>query len=345
MWASGAYGYFSDYLLWYVLLGSLLIHAWCFFRFFSRVRRRMRLVFGNALVLLCLLAFVGLVGETYFRFVSVETDANGTSLTAKRWHKAYAQLNSQFFRDKEWTVDKPAEMHRIAFVGDSFVYGWGINDSADRFGDILQRRFAERGDSEVEVLNFGWSDWDTRDEFRGLRDVIGDYHPDEVVLCYLANDIEKLFARPDPNRENTTFLIDTQSSFLLDWMFHGVIAHRSHAAAAYYDAVYRAHFDPQIWARQAEALQRIIDWCAERGVRLRVAILPLIKTPGVEYDATRLHAKVTAFFREQGIAVVDLLGSIGGRDPDTLVVNARDPHPNETANRLFADAIWDAFWK
>ena len=44
----------------------------------------------------------------------------------------------------------------------------------------------------------------------------------------------------------------------------------------------------------------------------------------------------------------DLLPSIEPR-PEAragleLVVNAYDPHPNERANELFADAIWQAFY-
>ena len=42
--------------------------------------------------------------------------------------------------------------------------------------------------------------------------------------------------------------------------------------------------------------------------------------------------------------MVDLLPTIAGRDPGDLVVNGHDAHPNEPANELFADAIWQAFY-
>ena len=40
----------------------------------------------------------------------------------------------------------------------------------------------------------------------------------------------------------------------------------------------------------------------------------------------------------------DLLPVTLTRDPATLVVNSHDAHPNELANRLFADDIWSAFY-
>lgn len=40
--------------------------------------------------------------------------------------------------------------------------------------------------------------------------------------------------------------------------------------------------------------------------------------------------------------MVDLLPTVEAEAHDRLVVNRRDAHPNELANRLFADAIWNA---
>ena len=173
MWASGAYGYLSDYLWWWIVPASLVVHAWCFFRFFPRERfRRLGLVLGNLIVLLCMLSFAGLVGETYVRFLVVETDSYGASLVSKRWFLIYPQLNSLYCRDPEWAERKPQGVQRIAFVGDSFTYGWGINEANDRFTDIIQARFNARSPWAVEVMNVAWAGWDTRAEFGAAHDML-----------------------------------------------------------------------------------------------------------------------------------------------------------------------------
>lgn len=61
----GAFGYLFDYVIWCALYLSLILHTWCFFRFFPRNRRRKTgLVLGNALVFLVLLGGVALGAES-----------------------------------------------------------------------------------------------------------------------------------------------------------------------------------------------------------------------------------------------------------------------------------------
>lgn len=349
MWASGAYGYLADYILWYIVLLSVIIHTWFFFRF-SREwkRKRLRILVGNTLVGLLLLIFAGLVAESYLRFVSVETDVYGMTLTSKRWHKVYARLNSQFFRDVEWAEKKPAGKTRVAFVGDSFVYGWGVKNEADRFSNVIQRRFDERTPGAVEVMNFGWSNWDTREELRAIQHVLPDYGVDEVVLCYLPNDIAPLvpsIAGENPNELLQSNYINTDSSFLLDYLYHRVLARRLSFAANYWDRLWDGYTDPAIWTQHANDLEHIIATCRDRGMRLRVVLLPFVRTLGNKFKSEAVHAKLVEFFTARQVPVVDLLPSIAGRTPSNLVVNSHDPHPNELANKLFADAIWDAFYR
>ena len=142
MLTSGAFGYPVDYGLWWVVYLSLLVHTWCFFHFFPRKRcRKLGLGVGNGLVFFCFLGLTALAGESYFRFVCVESDPFGWSVPAQRWFALYTKLNSLGCRDVEWTVEKPPGVRRIAFVGDSFTYGWGIERVEDRFPDRIQAMF------------------------------------------------------------------------------------------------------------------------------------------------------------------------------------------------------------
>ena len=104
MWGTGFFGFLSDYVWWWVVFVSLVVHTWCFLRFFPRERGpRTRLVVGNVLVTACLLSLAANVAETYLRFLNIETDAYGVTLTARRWFEIYPKLNSLYHRDVEWT--------------------------------------------------------------------------------------------------------------------------------------------------------------------------------------------------------------------------------------------------
>ena len=347
MWASGAYGYLFDYLWWWLIPASLVIHTWCFFKL-TPTRRwpRARLVIGNTLIGLSLLSVVGLGAETYLRFMSVETDTFGNSLGSRRWLELYPKLNSLYCRDAEWPEQKPPGVYRIAFVGDSFTYGWGINDASDRFSDIVQRRFDGRSAGRVEVMNVAWWAWDTREELRAAHDMIEVYGVDEIVLCYLPNDIEQLLPTDvyDARKPPRSVCVNTDASFLLDHLYYSIVARQTTRVQSACDWLWDGYADPGVWSRQQRTLTELIDLCRDKNVKIRVALLPFIKSWGERYDPVKLHAQLKAFFVASGVPVVDLLPAIAEHDPDTLIVNHHDPHPNERAHTLFAEEIWRAFY-
>lgn len=346
MWASGAYGYLTDYLWWYLVVASLIAHTWCFFKLVGPHRLgRLRLVVGNVLVTLCLLSFAGLAAETYMRFLSVETDSYGATLTAKRWHKAYARLNSLYCRDEEWTESKPPGRYRIAFVGDSFTYGWGIKDVRDRFTDIIQHRFDQQAPGRVEVMNVAWGGWDTQSELGAIRDLLKPYDVDEIVLCYVPNDIEALLpldGEVDPREPRKSVYLNVESSFLVNRLYYSLFSPRLPKGLSYPDWLMNGYRNPEIWAKQQQLLLDIIALCRQRNITLRVALFPLIWPTGQGYDAAALHVQLRDFFITHGVSVIDLLPTLEAGTYDRLVVNRHDPHPNELAHRLFADAIWNA---
>jgi len=346
MWASGAYGCLSDYLWWYFVVASLIAHTWCFFKLVRPHRvGRLRLVIGNVLITLCFLSLSGLAAETYLRFLSVETDSLGATLTAKRWHKAYARLNSLYCRDEEWSEAKPPGRYRIAFVGDSFTYGWGIRDVRDRFTNIIQHRFDQQSPGRVEVMNVAWGGWDSQSELGAIRDLLAPYAVDEIVLCYVPNDIETLLTvegEINPREPRKSVYLNVESSFLVNHLYYRLFTPRLPNGLSYADWLLNGYRDPDISAKQQQRLLDIIDLSRQRNIYLRVALLPLMWPAGQGYDAAALHAQLQEFFTAQRISVIDLLPTVEGEAYDRLVVNGRDAHPNELAHRLFADAIWNA---
>lgn len=348
MLASGAYGYPADYLFWVVLFISLIIHTWCFFKFSARERRpRLRLVLGNVLVFACLLGFVALLAETYLRFACVQTDSFGTTLPARKWFALYTDLNSLGCRDVEWTRAKPPGERRIACVGDSFVYGWGVEDPRARFTGLLQAKFDRRQSGTVEVMNVAKPGWDTGQQLQPVKDLIEYYDVDEILLGYVANDIEKILPIAhdlDPTKPPMCRSFNTDSSVLVEFLYYRLIVPHFPTVQGYHDWLGAGYAHPELWHEQQQRLQNVIDLCRAHDVNLRVVLLPFLRTGGQQFDLSVVHAQVREFLLRQGVPVLDLLPVLAGRDPADLVVNSADAHPNERAHSLFADAIWTAFY-
>ncbi len=348
MLAMGLFGYLGDYVLWWVLFLSLVVHTWCFFRCFpKKTYRKSALVLGNLLVFLCMLGAFGLIGESYYRFICVQTDSFGLSLPAQRWFAIYTRLNSLGCRDREWTLGEQPGVRRIAFVGDSFTYGWGIERPDNRFPDRIQAMFDRRSPGTVEVMNVAKPGWCTGQEIQPIRDMIAVYGVDEVVLCYVANDIERLLPRTgdfNPIVPPQPRWFNPDSSCLLYHLYYRIFVPRADTVAGYHDWLAAGFADRSIWRAHQDELREIIGECRQNGVTLRVVLLPLTRTRGDAFHSQNIHAQLRTFFEDEGTQVLDLQPAIAGREATELFVNKLDSHPNELANELFAGAIWRAFY-
>jgi len=93
-------------------------------------------------------------------------------------------INKYGMRQHPVDKDHKASNYRIAVLGDSFVWGIGVNDQS-RFTEILERLLPGS-----EVLNFGVSGYGPIQYYLLLDKVIS-FRPDLVILSFcLANDFE-----------------------------------------------------------------------------------------------------------------------------------------------------------
>lgn len=110
------------------------------------------------------------------------------------------KINSHGYRDVERTLEKPDNTWRIAVLGDSVTFGWGVA-LEDVFSQKIEQRLNQRPDPYTyEVLNFGVPAYNTGQqvadfEARGLA-----YDPDVVLLVVVDNDfnISNFADAPDP---------------------------------------------------------------------------------------------------------------------------------------------------
>lgn len=98
-------------------------------------------------------------------------------------------IDSLGLRDVERRREKPPGTYRVALIGDSFIEAQQVplDSSLSR---RLERRLAGTAGRYVEVWNCGVSGYTTSQEWMYLRHVAAGFHPDLVVLAFLAgNDV------------------------------------------------------------------------------------------------------------------------------------------------------------
>lgn len=112
----------------------------------------------------------------------------GTSRTDRTSGVEYA-INADGFRDRQRARVKPAPGFRIAVVGDSVSFGYGVAFDATYAQRIEARLQAGNDASRFEVLNLGVSGYNPYTEAELLRGVGLAYDPDLVLVQFCINDL------------------------------------------------------------------------------------------------------------------------------------------------------------
>lgn len=96
------------------------------------------------------------------------------------------KINSLGFRDREYQIPKPKGIHRMVFLGDSVVYGYGL-ELDYTIPKQLEKRFQKNKDP-VEVLNLGVSGYETSQAVEFFKELGFALQPDTVLVGYTLND-------------------------------------------------------------------------------------------------------------------------------------------------------------
>lgn len=106
--------------------------------------------------------------------------AGAHGISHRTGHAVEYQINSKGLRDEETPYEKPDGVFRIALLGDSRAFGFGV-PIEKHVSVLLEKYFAN-----VEVINLGVSGFGIDQELLFLRSEGFRYQPD-VVLAYVAH--------------------------------------------------------------------------------------------------------------------------------------------------------------
>ncbi len=92
------------------------------------------------------------------------------------------RINQKGLRDREHSYERLNDATRILVLGDSYVWGYGVEES-ERFSQLLESSL------NAEVINAGVSGYSTDQELLWYRTEGINYDVDLVVLVFTGNDI------------------------------------------------------------------------------------------------------------------------------------------------------------
>ena len=235
------------------------------------------------------------------------------------------KTNSCGMRGPERSISKPSNTYRIALLGDSFSFGWGVEQDkifAQRLEDNLNR-VATRG-TKVEVLNFGVPGYSTFQEVYRFLDSGKDFMPDAILVYYVENDFGLPFFVRDVSRNGA--MLPATSFARLTWQ-------RDPKAEA--QRMQLQGWDPN------SSLKLLANYARENGIRLVFTINP-------KKDWKKELSRLGAVRKSDTIEFVNLRPDLI-REIERQAIDEReltlptDPHPSAIRHALLGDALTPFF--
>jgi hypothetical protein len=96
--------------------------------------------------------------------------------------RTVVRINENGLRDREHSYERQNDIERILVLGDSFAWGYGVEES-ERFSQLLEKSL------DVEVINAGVSGYSTDQELLWYRHEGTKYETDLVLLVLAGNDV------------------------------------------------------------------------------------------------------------------------------------------------------------
>jgi hypothetical protein len=237
------------------------------------------------------------------------------------------ETNSVGMRDREYAVRKPENTFRVLVMGSSFMVPAGVRIE-DAFHSVMEERLsADRAPVRYEFLNFAIGAFHPRQVLALLNQRALAYDPDLILFGTTSLSMPLMTAdasrAPGPGASVRARTHPFWSSFLLK-----LLEVRTGRISAEI---------PHQLPVPGEG-KSVITMLGRLSRRADVPIVVI----RLEFDANRAGAgemEVVREVRAAGLYFFDTREHFADVEPTQLWIHELDPHPNEEAHLMFADAV------
>ncbi|MBN1406078.1 MAG: hypothetical protein JW946_06125 [Candidatus Omnitrophica bacterium] len=281
-------------------------------------------------------------------------------------------INGKALRGKEYSYEKPKHTKRIVVLGDSFVFGSGVEDD-ETFSYKLESLFKSNG-KDIEVINMGVYGFGTDQEYLLLREEGIRYSPDVVIcLFFVGNDIENNSRGFEYSRNKPFFVFENENFILKNYPVpenviemhyqcdegpkgrinipfikkflqnhsYAYIFLRLRYSYLLYKLGIRNSFgggsSPEGWDITKAIFLKMNDYCYKNKVKF-LSVLAPTKEQALSIEPLDIQKKFAVFANENGLNYLDLFPLFAHRKDLNFVI---DPHWNKKGHEYVAKFLYE----
>jgi hypothetical protein len=235
------------------------------------------------------------------------------------------RTNSQGLRDKEYSLEKPANTFRVAVIGGSFTVPAGV-EIDEAFHSILENRLnKENPDLNYEFINFGVSGYRINNKIATLEHKALKYNPDLILFILdgsqFTEDEEKEFK---PKSQKNQFF----QSFTYKLISKNKLFTQDNKDQEFLDE-HKTGLD-----QFNLELQKLSNISQKNKVPICVVVLDH------DYSHYEMSKEIKRLVENNNLYYSNTIPSFQDIDISELTIYKIDIHPNSKANQIFADSIY-----
>jgi lysophospholipase L1-like esterase len=262
------------------------------------------------------------------------------------------RTNSLGMRGPEYSLEKNPQIIRIALIGDSIAFGWGVKEE-ERYSTVLEKLLSEKWGKQVEILNFGVPGYNTMIEAELVEQKVATFNPDMLILHFVNNDDGAPYFMSRPESFWTI-----KKSFLFEFIKERLVQpskdsnpNLSVGFGGLPEESKAAVIKEYSYMVGAQAVKRGLDRIGKYAQSKQIPFYIVFGSlRDGQYSLLRQAAKkngtqlvsikenVERYFAARGIITPK------ERIQD-LTLNPKDPHPNAKGHGIYAEALFDAISK
>jgi hypothetical protein len=252
--------------------------------------------------------------------------------------------NAEGLRDREYDLEKPENVYRIALLGSSIDMGWGVG-TLDTYENLLEdwlnAEAARRGIARrFEILNFAVPAYGPVQRYDAFHRKALAYHPDLVLFSSTMIDPRLVEIHLGGLIKNN---VDLKYDFFKRAIREAGIDVARERASGWADLDRRGGFKAKVkrnyWTFADAVLGTLAADCRSLGLPLACILVPRASRD----DATDSRALTVA--RQHGIAarhalpMLDLSSTFDALDSTQVEIAPGDDHPNILGHRMLFEKL------